>query len=954
MATLTDADIILISDLGALGTIADADLILTEDDTDNVLKQAVSTTVLKPSDIINDLTTGGATKVLSAEKGKTLQDTKAPIASPTFTGTVTLPKTTKIQDTSADHTYDLAVSELAANRIITLPLLTGADEFVFKDHIQVLANKTLTLPQINDTSSDHQYVTAVSELTGDRTVTLPLLTGNDEYVFKAHIQELTNKTLTSPKLNENVVLSATATELNATEGRLDGLEAQLVADESTDITSHARTEETGKGDNQDVSTAVVKGKLDYKQTGNTVTNIWDEDGNFAAVGNWTETAADALTVSDNMLVCTGDGSSAFVYARNGVSQPVQIADNYFSFGFIRVTNSDCLNLLIHYNGSTGGTDKLIQTIATPVINTWYEIKVRDTPPGDATGDLKLNIIHQYADAATANGKTMNLKRIITVNTAAYNTAETDTAILAQMFPYSDGTVSTGMQRIVSGSKNICPTIPNEWEKGNISTSTGLNISGDTRLRMKAYYPIIGGGTVTFSDSDASYKFIRVAFYDSNFNFINTKDSPGVETIPDNAVYYRSVLAENGLAVVMSPTDVLFILPQMENAGSSTDFETHEETARVIDGTWRRVPDDTADEITNEGDATRKIGVDSAVADTDFASLDNTTYTNVDAVITTAFSLAVAGTTALDGFTIPYDSSGIPLAEVAQANIDETASQGKYYYHTDKTIFIFTTPGLYADIAAARTGLATMTLDYKLATFTGALEKQYLNGLVTYPGGQISYMPWYEDGLIAVGTALTLAKECSNFYRVFFYDENGQSEVDPSDLTLTTSLQLDVTGSVSGNYYYIMMYKATENSAASLNTTRILKNLMAQVDGLTENATQVNKNIISIDRRVGVLEDIENAQRTVDGATYDTNDVDELLLVNYPLIGAVTSLTLTTSRVEILKELIIKDSSLNANTNNITIDTEDGATIDGGATLVMNVDGQSVRLIPDGVDWHIIG
>ena len=60
---------------------------------------------------------------------------------------------------------------------------------------QTLSNKTLTLPQINDTSSDHQYVFAVNELTADRTVTLPLLTGNDTFVFQAFAQTLTNKTI---------------------------------------------------------------------------------------------------------------------------------------------------------------------------------------------------------------------------------------------------------------------------------------------------------------------------------------------------------------------------------------------------------------------------------------------------------------------------------------------------------------------------------------------------------------------------------------------------------------------------------------------------------------------------------------------------------------------------------------------------------------------------------------
>jgi hypothetical protein len=52
-----------------------------------------------------------------------------------------------------------------------------------------------TTPQINDTSSDHQYIFAASELVADRTITLPLLTGNDDFVFEDHAQILTNKTI---------------------------------------------------------------------------------------------------------------------------------------------------------------------------------------------------------------------------------------------------------------------------------------------------------------------------------------------------------------------------------------------------------------------------------------------------------------------------------------------------------------------------------------------------------------------------------------------------------------------------------------------------------------------------------------------------------------------------------------------------------------------------------------
>ena len=48
---------------------------------------------------------------------------------------------------------------------------------------------------VNDTSANHQYVFAVSELTADRTVTLPLLDANDTFVFAEFEQTLNNKTI---------------------------------------------------------------------------------------------------------------------------------------------------------------------------------------------------------------------------------------------------------------------------------------------------------------------------------------------------------------------------------------------------------------------------------------------------------------------------------------------------------------------------------------------------------------------------------------------------------------------------------------------------------------------------------------------------------------------------------------------------------------------------------------
>jgi len=80
---------------------------------------------------------------------------------------------------------------LPAGASSTLVSLVSADTLTNK----TLTSPVLTTPQVNDTSADHQYVFAVSELAADRTVTLPQLTGNDEFVFKDHAVTMTNKTM---------------------------------------------------------------------------------------------------------------------------------------------------------------------------------------------------------------------------------------------------------------------------------------------------------------------------------------------------------------------------------------------------------------------------------------------------------------------------------------------------------------------------------------------------------------------------------------------------------------------------------------------------------------------------------------------------------------------------------------------------------------------------------------
>lgn len=100
--------------------------------------------------------------------------------------------------TEDDYETYLIAAEPTADRTVTIPNATGT--IVLDTTTQTLTNKTLTspvltTPQINDTSADHQYIFAVGELSADRTVTLPVLSSNDTFVFANATQTLNNKTI---------------------------------------------------------------------------------------------------------------------------------------------------------------------------------------------------------------------------------------------------------------------------------------------------------------------------------------------------------------------------------------------------------------------------------------------------------------------------------------------------------------------------------------------------------------------------------------------------------------------------------------------------------------------------------------------------------------------------------------------------------------------------------------
>ena len=169
---------------------------------------------------------------------------------------------------------------------LTLPA-GGNQELVGTAATQTLAAKTLTLPQINDTSSDHQYVFAVSELAADRTVTLPLLAGNDEFVFKDHAVTLDNKTLGTTFGTVQALSGAGAVDITSliTQVTTTGADALTLANGANGQMKIITMVADG-GDGTLTPTTFANGStITFNDVGDSVLLVYNTTGGWAAVSN---------------------------------------------------------------------------------------------------------------------------------------------------------------------------------------------------------------------------------------------------------------------------------------------------------------------------------------------------------------------------------------------------------------------------------------------------------------------------------------------------------------------------------------------------------------------------------------------------------------------------------------------------------------------------------------------
>lgn len=207
-----------ISKQTANSSIADTDIFVLEDTSGNIRKitganmksqidtnfWSYSSPSLRPDNTSDNLLIGTASNPDSRKLiVDGLSEFKGQLYLKGGTGTVGF---INLYDSNKSHHTTLQPQE-DVNAVVTLPNIT--DTLVGRKTTDTLQNKTLKLPKISDTSADNDYIFGVSELTSDRTVTLPVLDADDEFVFKNHSQTLSNKTFGATTFNGVVTINET-------------------------------------------------------------------------------------------------------------------------------------------------------------------------------------------------------------------------------------------------------------------------------------------------------------------------------------------------------------------------------------------------------------------------------------------------------------------------------------------------------------------------------------------------------------------------------------------------------------------------------------------------------------------------------------------------------------------------------------------------------------------------
>jgi len=307
---------------------------------------------------------------------------------------------------------------------------------------------------IGNTTSDLSYVDQLLvNFTNPHSITNSVwLKSNDSNNYIVALREGTSTTLklititsTWQRFFLNVTHSSTTASLQIM------LRGTYGTSNSADILVWGAQLELGTSATTYQKTTDLQTVWNQKQENMSVTNIV-QNGNFASgTSGWSAAGVTAtVTINNGTLNITGSGTSTTVVAEQVQINSITPLIGHKVYGKIRfrVTNSNCTNIGYQIDGSSGGTNNYFVNVTNPVQNNWYQSSGIATVGSDFTGNVRLVLLHIYADAATANGKVMEVQQVLVIDLTSLFGAgnEPTTQQCDEMFSWFDGSIRMNLNR----------------------------------------------------------------------------------------------------------------------------------------------------------------------------------------------------------------------------------------------------------------------------------------------------------------------------------------------------------------------------------------------------------------------------------------------------------------------------------------------------------------------------
>lgn len=506
---------------------------------------------------------------------------------------------------------------------------------------------------------------------------------------------------------EDVNVSITATTTNISGATLD----LMLEDVDTEFTPDYQTDtldgSTGEFTNATKPTIAPLQSYVGRTLEELVSNPNFDDGTTG----WGLSAA-SNSVTDGILSNTGNGTSRSAFAIHVTSAPVDITQNYVSKIRFRVTNSDCTELNVIFDGTTGGTNKTVIQQLTPTINQWYELDVLDTLPSDATGDFRILIQHVYADSATANGKVMEVDYVYAIPLPSDLTTAQEVVDRITTLDYGLNYIgmpktytASNYAQIIQDYYTAQGKVDGDTVEGNFIITTGLNKVNprdytviDTNWTQVDNVKLSVGETYTSRSLGNRIKIATVTGAGAGDTLIDSSTETATftwtQTAEDNYnIFYRNI------GVDFEANEV-----QIEKGTSATTYTPYE--AQLV-----HIPEmhgiggvyDTLD--------TQKY-VKYTIQEDDIIVLD-TSPSNTDIVYFVLPSDAITPQDNVTGKLLIENKS-----ETVVANFNNASYVGSFYASSGSggTIRFIVANGEYASLAEAKTDLAGITVIYELDTY----------------------------------------------------------------------------------------------------------------------------------------------------------------------------------------------------------------------------------------------